>query len=258
MVGSVFESCMPIDSILPIPSRPRFSPLYQQVKETLIARLGRGDWAPGASLPSEIDLALEFGVSQGTVRKAIDSLAAENLLVRRQGRGTFVSTHAEAVAQFRFLRIRPDDGDPKQPESCVLNVSKIRAPADIAAQLQLKSNEPVFVVKRLLSFDGQATVLDEIWLSATRFRGLSLDRINAYKGPLYGLFESEFKTRMVRCEERLRALPAEPDEAQALGIRVGEPVLVVERVSYGYDEEPVEVRKGYCLTHKYHYVNSLS
>ena len=254
----MFESCMPSDLPLSVMLRPRFSPLYQQVRETLIARLGRGDWAPGASLPSEIDLALEFGVSQGTVRKAIDSLAAENLLIRRQGRGTFVSTHAEAVAQFRFLRIRPDDGDPVQPESHVLSVTRLRAPADIAAQLQLKANEAVFVVKRVLSFEGHATVLDEIWLSATRFKGLSLDRINAYKGPLYGLFESEFKTRMVRCEERLRALPAQPEEAQALGIRVGEPVLVVERVSYGYDEEPVEVRKGYCLTHKYHYINSLS
>ena len=257
-MNSVFELCMAIDSILTLPSRPRFSPLYQQVKESLIARLGRGDWAPGASLPSEIDLALEFGVSQGTVRKAIDVLAAENLLIRRQGRGTFVSTHAESVAQFRFLRIRPDDGDPKQPESHVLSVTKVRPPVEIVAQLQLKPNEPVFVVRRLLSFDGQATVFDEIWLSATRFKGLSLDRINAYKGPLYGLFESEFKTRMVRCEEQLRALPAEPDEAQALGIGVGEPVLVVARVSYGYDDEPVEVRKGYCLTHKYHYINSLS
>ena len=249
---------MPTESVLLTVSRPRFSPLYQQVKETLVARLGRGDWAPGASLPSEMDLAAEFGVSQGTVRKAIDALAAENLLVRRQGRGTFVSTHDEAVAQFRFLRIRPNHGDPKQPESKVLSVAKLRAPADVAAQLQLKSSDSAFLVKRLLSFDAKPTVFDEIWLAATRFKGLSLDRINAYNGPLYGLFESEFKTRMVRCEERLRALPAERDEAQALAIEVGDAVLVVERVSFGYDDEPVEVRKGYCLTHKYHYINSLS
>ena len=249
---------MASESTLPTVSRPRFSPLYQQVKETLVARLGRGDWAPGASLPSEMDLALEFGVSQGTVRKAIDALAADNLLVRRQGRGTFVSTHDEAVAQFRFLRIRPDQGDPKQPESKVLSVVKMRAPVEVAAQLILKNNDWVYLVKRLLSFDAKPTVLDEIWLSAVRFKGLSLDRINAYNGPLYGLFESEFKTRMVRCEERLRALPAEADEAHALAIDVGDAVLVVERVSFGYDDEPVEVRKGYCLTHKYHYINSLS
>jgi GntR family transcriptional regulator len=87
-----------------------FSPLYRQIRDRLVHSLQAGEWRPGEAIPSEIDLAARYGVSQGTVRKAIDALSAENLLVRRQGRGTFVASHQEARAQIRFLRLRTDDG----------------------------------------------------------------------------------------------------------------------------------------------------
>ena len=92
-------------------STPAFSPLYQQIKVLMLQSLQSGEWKPSAAIPSEIDLAARFKVSQGTVRKAIDELAAENLLVRRQGKGTFVATHAEHHVQYRFLRLFPDSGD---------------------------------------------------------------------------------------------------------------------------------------------------
>jgi GntR family transcriptional regulator len=237
---------------------PRFNPLYLQVKEALLARLGNGEWQPGTVLPSEIQLAEQFEVSQGTVRKAIDSLAMENIVVRRQGRGTYVATHAETVAQFRFLKIRPDQGDAMQPESKILSCDRVRAPAEVAVALKLRPAEQAYLIRRLLSFDGQPIVLDVIWVPAQRFRGLSQERLSQYKGPLYGLFETEFKTRMIRCEERLRALPAEATVALALSIEIAEPVLVVERVSYSYDDEAVEVRLGYCVTKNFHYANELS
>ena len=93
-------------------SAPSFSPLYQQIKSLLVTGLEAGQWQPGQPIPSETELAARFGVSQGTVRKAIDEMAAENLLVRRQGKGTFVATHAEAQTQYRFLRLTPDAGGP--------------------------------------------------------------------------------------------------------------------------------------------------
>src|SRR5258705_13819497 len=88
---------------------PAFSPLYQQIKALITRSLQAGEWRPGEAIPSEMDLAARFKVSQGTVRKAIDELATDNLLVRRQGKGTFVATHAEEKVQFRFLRLTPDD-----------------------------------------------------------------------------------------------------------------------------------------------------
>jgi GntR family transcriptional regulator len=237
---------------------PRFNPLYLQVKEALLARLGNGEWQPGTVLPSEIQLAEQFEVSQGTVRKAIDSLASENIVVRRQGRGTYVATHSESVAQFRFLKIRPDQGEAVQPESKVLSCERVRAPAEVAFALKLRPAEQAYLIRRLLSFNGLPVVLDVIWVPAQRFRGLNLERLTQYTGPLYGLFETEFKTRMIRCEERLRALPADTAVAKVLSIQVDEPVLVVERVSYSYDEEAVEVRLGYCVTKNFHYANDLS
>ena len=89
---------------------PAFSPLYLQIKGLILQGLQSGEWKPGELIPSEMELAARFRVSQGTVRKAIDELAGENLLMRRQGKGTFVSTHAERQVQYRFLRLRPDEG----------------------------------------------------------------------------------------------------------------------------------------------------
>jgi GntR family transcriptional regulator len=235
-----------------------FSPLYRQIRDRLVNGLQSGEWRPGEAIPSENELAVRYGVSQGTVRKAIDALAAENLLVRRQGRGTFVASHQEVRAQFRFLRLRPDEGEPRQPTSRFLDCRRLRAPVDIARALDLKTSEGVVMIRRLLEFDGIPTVLEEIWLPGVPFRGLTAERLNAYTGPLYALLETEFGTRMIRASERLRAVAAGREESAALGVGQGEPLLLVERVSSTYGDKPVEVRRGWYLTRQHHYFNELS
>ena len=141
-------------------SSPTFSPLYQQIKALITQGLESGEWKPGEMIPSEVELAARYKVSQGTVRKAIDELAADNLLVRRQGKGTFVATHNENHVQFRFLRLLPEDGDLHPHVSRLLECRRLRAPAEIARQLDLKPADPVVCIKRLLQFDGETTVLD--------------------------------------------------------------------------------------------------
>src|SRR5690625_2252760 len=89
-----------------------YSPLYKQIKRLLLKSLDEGEWKPGEAIPSEMELASRFQVSQGTVRKAIDELAADHLLIRRQGKGTYVATHQEARIRFRFLRLAPDSDEP--------------------------------------------------------------------------------------------------------------------------------------------------
>jgi len=235
-----------------------FSPLYRQIRERLVHSLHEGEWRPGELIPSEGELAQRYGVSQGTVRKAIDALAAENLLVRRQGRGTFVASHQEQLAQFRFLRLRPDEGDPRQPASRFIDCRRMRAPVEIARALQLKPGETVLVIRRLLEFDGAPTVLEEIWLPGVLFKGLSAERLNAYTGPLYGLLETEFGVRMIRASERVKAVAAGPDEAPLLQVNPGEPLLLVVRVSSTYGNRPVEVRHGWYVTREHHYANELN
>lgn len=235
-----------------------FAPLYRQIRQLIVSALDQGEWKPGELIPSEMDLAVRFQVSQGTVRKAIDELAAENLLVRRQGKGTFVATHHEARAQYRFLRLQPDSGPEVPAQSRFLECRRIRASAEIAAQLELKTGDPVVFVRRLLSFESVPTVLDDIWLPGAAFRGLTAERLSQYHGPLYGLFETEFGTRMIRAEERIRAVAAEGDVIDVLAVDPGAPLLLVERLSYTYGDRPVEIRRGLCVTRNHYYHNTLT
>jgi GntR family transcriptional regulator len=241
-----------------VAASPTFSPLYQQIKALITQSLQSGEWKPGELIPSEVELAGRFKVSQGTVRKAIDELSAENLVVRRQGKGTFVATHHEERAHYRFLRLMPDEGDAQQPSNRVVDVRRMRAPAEVARLLDMKSGDSVIFIRRVQSFDGVPTILDELWLPGVLFKGLTAERLVEYKGPMYGLFETEFGTRMIRATERVRAVLAEPQVGELLDVQPGTPLLSVERVSYTYGDKPVEVRRGLYRTDTHHYHNELS
>jgi GntR family transcriptional regulator len=237
---------------------PAYSPLYRQIKSLITDRLQAGEWKPGEAIPSEMELAARFKVSQGTVRKAIDELAAENLLVRRQGKGTFVATHAEERTQYRFLRLVPDDGGPGENARRFLDCRRQRAPADVVRALELKSGDAAVQIKRLLYFRDRPVVLDDIWLPAALFKGLTAERLSAWSGPLYGLFETEFGVRMIRAEEKIRAVAADAAAAALLDVPQGAPLLSVERVSRTYGDRPVEVRRGLYNTVSHYYRNELS
>jgi len=243
------------------PSTPAFSPLYQQIKGLILNSLRAGEWKPGESIPSETDLAVRYRVSQGTVRKAIDELAAENLLLRRQGKGTFVATHAEQQVQFRFLRLVPDTGargseGPAQRN--IIECRRTRANADVIKALALRSGDQVLQARRVLSFGGAPVILEDIWLPAAPFKGLTAERLANYQGPMYALFETEFNVRMVRAQESIRAVSATPAQAALLNTHVGTPLLSVERIAYTYHDEPMELRRGYYRTDTHHYQNDVS
>src|SRR3990167_9937147 len=166
------------------PLTPAFSPLYQQIKSLILNSLRSGEWKPGEVIPSEMELAVRFRVSQGTVRKAIDELAAENLLLRRQGKGTFVATHAEQQVQFRFLKLVPDSGPPGSEgpaQRDIIACRRTRASADIARALALRTGDPVLQARRVLSFAGTPTILEDIWLPAVPFKGLTAERLANYQ-----------------------------------------------------------------------------
>lgn len=236
---------------------PTFSPLYRQIKDYLIRCLQYGEWGPGDAIPSEGELAVRFSVSQGTVRKAIDEMAAENLLVRRQGKGTFVATHDDPRSFYRFLRLVPDDGGTAQSVSDPLSCSLIAADADVALALGLSEGDPVVHVERLLRFDGEAVVHDRIYLLADLFSGLTLDALRSGERSLYSLFEADYGVRMIRAEERLRAVAAGERTAQLLQLELGAPLLLVERTAYTYGNRPVEWRRGLYCTHRHYYRNDL-
>ena len=238
-------------------SSPVFSPLYQQIKALLLQNLEQGEWKAGEMIPSEVDLAVRYKVSQGTVRKAIDELTAENLLVRRQGRGTFVATHQEPVNRFRFLRMQKNDDQAFNTYSKVLTVETAVPPPEVRERLQMKPNQSATVSSRLLSFGDEPAVFEYIWLPKEIFPDVTLDKLVNYKGGLYGWFEAEYNVRMIRAVEHLSAHLASKEVAERLSVAPDSALLYIERVSYTYAEQPVEVRLGWYSTEHYHYRNEL-
>ena len=240
---------------------PAFSPLYQQIKGLILHSLQAAEWRPGEAIPSEMELAARYRVSQGTVRKAIDELAADHLVVRRQGKGTFVATHAEQQVQYRFLRLLPDQGDAREEgpaQRRIIECRRVRASADVARALQLRSGDTVVQVRRVLAFAGTPTILEDIWLPGQAFKGLGAEQMAAYPGPTYAMFEIDFGVRMVRAEEKIRAVLPDAEQARWLAIDTATPILSVERVAYTYNDAPMELRRGLYRTDTHHYRNSLN
>ncbi|MBY0464499.1 MAG: GntR family transcriptional regulator [Burkholderiales bacterium] len=237
---------------------PAFSPLYQQIKNLILRSLEEGEWKPGDVIPSEQELATRFKVSQGTVRKAIDELASENLVVRRQGKGTYVATHAERHIQYRFLRLQPDVGEERPAQRTIIECKRQRASAEIARLLGIRSADPVILVRRVLSMEGAPTILEDIWLPGTQFKGLTHEALSSDRGPMYAFFEREYGVRMVRADEKIKAVAATTEMAELLSAPVGHPLLSVERIAYTYNDVPMELRRGLYRTDTHHYKNELS
>jgi len=237
---------------------PTFSPLYRQIKSLILQALESGEWRPGQVIPSEQELASRFSVSQGTVRKAIDEMAAENLLVRKQGKGTFVASHNDPRALFRFLRLVPMDGDLAHPQSVPMDCWRAKAGQEASRMLGIDQGEPIIIVRRLLRFAQKPVVIDEIYLPGEIFQGLTLEVLQSWNGSLYSLFETRFGLRMIRAQERIRAVAADRSTSETLKVAEGTPLLSVERVTYTYGDRPVEWRRGLYSTAEHFYLNELN
>lgn len=231
-----------------------FRPLYRQVKAIFVRRLVEGVWSPGTALPSEGQLASEIGVSQGTVRKALDELAAENLLVRRQGRGTFVAEHDERRILFQFFKLVPDDGIPRFPDSRVLDIGEGEADERERAALALEPDERVLRIRRVRSLGSSPLVLETVILPARIFPGLP-------DGPapnnLYSLYATRYGITVAHARERLKAVALDAEQADHLRVEPGTPALAIDRIALSLDGSPVELRISLCLTQEAHYLSDL-
>jgi len=183
-------------------------------------------------------------------------MAAENLLVRQQGKGTFVATHKDPGSYFRFLRLVPNDGEIRLTQSIPLECWRAKAGADVARTLALEPGAAIIILRRLLKLGEEPVVFDEIYLPSELFPDLSLEILRSGES-LYSLFETRYGVRMIRADERLRAISADRVSSELLQIAEGSPLLLVERVTFTYGNKPVEWRRGYYSTRNYHYHNQL-
>ena len=233
------------------------NPLYLQVKKRITESLAEGLWNPGQSIPSEVELAQSFSVSQGTVRKAIDELAAENILIRRQGKGTFVASHDEEGSHLRFLRLTSTQNKKENLDNHLVSFTKEKATNKIAKSLGVNIGTTVVSIKRVLTFNQKPLILDFIKVPASSFRKLTSEMIVEKKGAMYRMYETEFGIQMLRAQEKIRAVAADADTSELLGVKKNTPVLSVERISLTYSDKPIEWRLGLCLTENHHYASEL-
>ncbi len=232
-----------------------YRPLYVQVRDQLVRRLIEGEWQPGQLIPSEIELAREIGVSQGTIRKALDAMTTENLLIRRQGRGTFVARPEESRILFQFFRLVPDDGKPSFPDSAILDRRQAGATAQEAEALALVPGAPVWRIERVRTLAGAPLLVETITLSDARFP--RFDELAAIPNNVYGLYSERWGITIGRASEKLKAIAATPVDADALGCAAGTPLLSITRIALDLESKPVELRVSRCLSETVHYSSEL-
>lgn len=240
-----------------IPPEAAGMPLFRAVKRSLLQAIEQGRYPPGGVLPSEPSLAAAFGVSVGTLRRAVDDLVAEHILVRRQGRGTFVATHSSDRFLFQFFHVERLDGLREAPQVELLAFERARLDDNAAEALALKPGEPVFVIDNLLRLQGRPVVWDRLQLPVSLFRGLTEKRLRERPGTLYQLYQAEFGITVVRAHERLSAAAADRQAAHVLSVALGSPVLHVQRTALALGGRAVEHRVSTVHTARHEYVNLL-
>ena len=236
---------------------PGFHPLYLQVKELLIQRVLSGDWKPGEVLPSETKLAVEYQVSQGTVRKAIEEMAAEHLVVRHQGKGTFVSARATESPMHFFSIVTPDDRITEPGKAIHFDWFEDSPSEQERRELRLGEGDVIYRIHRIRPVDGEPALIEHICLPCARFRGFPEKMRTAVRMNAYLLMEKEFGILVVRADEWLDAISASAEDSARLGVAQGTPLMRVKRISYALDGAPVESRVMRFPTHSLRYRNTL-
>jgi len=232
-------------------------PLYQQVVDIMVRRIAEGKWKSGEMLPSEPKIALELGVSPGTVRKALDQLAADQLVTRKQGLGTSVAVSTRADMLYRFFKLIDTSGARFMPD-CEEVMREIVTPDQEMKNLfNLKSKAKVANFLRRRNSDDRPVMTEMVTLPLPLFKGL--DKLkNPLPTTLYDYFENEYNLKILRVEEILTAVNATNEDAKLLNVKKGTALLAIKRIAYTFSDQPVEHRLFRLLTENHAYLSELT
>ncbi len=236
---------------------PSSDPLYKEIRTVITSSLANGEWKPGNVIPSEFSLAESFGVSKGTVRRALDELVSEKILVRRQGRGTFVATHSRDRTLYHFLHILGRDGKKEYPAAGLISYRTLGGDETTCDKLDLEPGSKVIIFRNLVKLGGTPVFIDDIVIAHKTFQGLTEQMLKNRESTIYALYQSCFNINVIRISEQLSAGRPPPDVAQKLGIARSTPVLVIARIALTYHDKPVELRKSWVNTESYVYLSDL-
>jgi GntR family transcriptional regulator len=229
------------------PGQPELKPLYLQIQEMLIQRVVDGEWGPGEMLPSEMRLASEYNVHQGTVRKALDAMALRNLLVRQQGKGTFVATVSMRHNPFRYFRLVLRSNPAERPVSHFISIEVAAATEAERTALQLASpDDRVVRATKIRAFGTGPAIIEENAYPHDMFPGLDELFRKLHPDTTYGLLEQKYRVLITTVQEKLDAAAASRLDAEHLKVDLGAPLLRIDRTAFALDGRPAEWRVSRC------------
>jgi GntR family transcriptional regulator len=220
-------------------------PLYNSVRSHILSKLRAGEWQPGSKIPTEPELAKLFAVSVGTVRKAVEDLVSEKVLIRRARIGTTVATHEQHNQFSTFFNFMARESGDMQIEPKLLSFKKVLADSHLAEILGVREGDPLISIDNLRIINGRPTMYDQIWLPQKKFLKLTQKGFENREGSIYSLYQSQFMMTIVRIHEQVEAIKAPDFVVQELNLKKIDPVLKISRYAYTYGDEIVEYRNRY-------------
>jgi GntR family transcriptional regulator len=218
-------------------------PLYLQLRDVLVERIATGEWKINRAIPNECDLAREYDVSPGTMRKALDLMESQHLVTRHQGRGTFVTDQGSDQLSNRFWRIRTGNGAPVTSKLEATKIIQDLASKAERERLLLGTEDFVFRIRAVRFREGRPFMVEDVSLPAALFPGL-LNQSGVSHGIM--VLAQQHGLLVGKGEERLTIDAACQELADDLGIAPATPVMVLDRLMVTLDETPIEWRVGRC------------
>lgn len=222
-------------------------PLFEQVKEKIIDQIRKGVWQANAMLPNELALADMYSVSQGTVRRALQALVQEGILVRHQGRGTFVASFRRNVSNVktRINWFESDDVTLKVGQSKIVSFEKIAPLGKVLQRVGTQQGERVFHIRRETSWapNGEVVCFDDIYLPERFYPGLTLEKLTSSDYPIiYAFYQEVYGVTVTHMQDVARAVLLNPEQAQKAGVQTPFPGIMIQRTFHNSYGEIVELR----------------
>ncbi|HEU4433642.1 MAG TPA: GntR family transcriptional regulator [Pyrinomonadaceae bacterium] len=231
-------------------------PLYHQLKTILLERVKSGELKSNDKLPSEDEIAEQYGISKATVRQAIGELASEGVIRREQGRGTYVAEQKIEQgprALTGFTEEMAKHG--LRSSSRVLKQRVIKADVDAAQKLQVAEGDALFELTRLRLADGEPMGLQTALIPLALAPGIKDEDFSA---SLYDLLETRYSLVPNTAEETHTAILLGAREAKLLRVPLGSPALAAERVTYLANKRPFEMVHSVMRGDRYKIILQLS
>lgn len=219
----------------------------------MLERICAGEWPMNQALPNEHELCALFGVSIGTLRKATDELVANGMLVRQQGRGTFIAQHSKDRYLFSFFHITSPDGSKEFPSAQLLDYSREKVTKKVADMLRIPHDAEVHAIKNLLFLQKKPTIFDLIYLPVALFPDLTRETVANRTSTFYSLYQKQFNLSIVRTDESIEAVSATDTQAKWLRVHLGSPLLQITRIAQSFAYRIIEARFSYVNTHNGQY-----